>query len=156
MSRRVLRVLVPLIAVLLSVSLVGSASATTLIDIVDAVLVEDGAAVQVTVAVTCDPLGADSQAFLGVNVGQGTHIQPYLFIEGFASYGEIGGASLICDGTPHTYSLTVRPTAAFADKKFRPGPATVEAWVTVCTAVAPGTYQCEQTARSLERFILGS
>jgi hypothetical protein len=152
MLRRIRRALIPLIAVLLGVSLAGPASAATVIDVVDAVRIEDGAAVQVTVAVTCDPLpGADDQAFLGVSVYQGRS-RSARYIEGFASYGQIGGASLICDGTSHTYSLTARPSPYYADRRFGPGPAQVNAHVTVCTLVAPASWWCETVSSTTEKF----
>lgn len=151
MSRRVLRALVPLIAVLLSVSLAGPAVAATVVDVVDADRMQGGGAVQVTVAVTCDPLGPDSQAFVSVNLYQGRSPKPN-YIEGFGSFGEIGGISLICDGTAHTYSFTVLPSAFYADRKFRVGPARAEALVTVCTLVAPETYHCQGAGEAVEQI----
>ena len=151
MSRRVPRALVPLIAVLLSVSLTGPAVAATVIDVLDADRMQGGGAVQVTVAVTCDPLGPDSQAFVSVGLYQGRYPRPS-YIEGFGSFGEIGGNSLICDGTAHTYSFTVQPTASYADKKFRVGPARAEALVTICTLVAPNTYHCEGAGQTVEQI----
>jgi hypothetical protein len=154
MLRRIRRALIPLIAVLLGVSLAGPASAATVIDVVDAVRIEDGAAVQVTVAVTCDPLpGADDHASLGVSVYQGRS-RSARYIEGFASYGEIGGVGLICDGTSHTYSLTARPTRFYADRRFGPGPVRVDAFVNVCTLVAPASWWCETVSSTPEKFRL--
>jgi hypothetical protein len=142
MSRRVLRALVPLIVVLLAIGLAGPAGAAAVVDVVDADRQDRGRAVFVTVAVTCDPIGPDSQAFVSVNLYQGTSPRPN-YIEGFGTFGEIGGISLTCDGSVRTYSFTVLPTVFYADKKFRSGPARAEAQVTVCTLVAPETYQCE-------------
>jgi hypothetical protein len=142
MSRRARRALIPLIAVLLGALLAGPAGAATVIDVVDADRMEGGAAVQVTVAVTCDPIGPDSQAFVSMTLWQGTYPRPN-YIEGFGSFGELGGISLVCDGTPHTYSFTVRPSSFYADKRFRAGPAWTESGVQVCTLVAPDTYHCE-------------
>jgi hypothetical protein len=154
MLRRIRCALIPLIAVLLGVSLAGPASAATVIDVVDAVRIEDGAAVQVTVAVTCDPLpGADDHASLGVSIYQGRP-RSARYIEGFASYGEIGGVGLICDGTSHTYSLTARPTRFYADRQFGPGPAQVYAFVNVCTLVAPASWWCETVSSTTEKFRL--
>jgi hypothetical protein len=151
MSRRVLGALVPLIAALLSVSFAGPAVAATVVDVVDADRMQGGGAVQVTVAVTCDPLGSDSQAFVSVNLYQGRSPKPN-YIEGFGTFGEIGGISLICDGTAHTYSFTVLPTVFYADKKFRVGPARADALVTVCTLVAPETYHCEAAGETVEQI----
>jgi hypothetical protein len=151
MSRRVLRALVPLLAVLLGIGLAGPAAAATVIDVVDADRMQGGGAVQVTVTVTCDPLGPDSMAAVSVGLYQGTYPRPN-YIEGFGSFGEIGGVSLTCDGTAHTYSFTVLPTRFYADRKFRPGPARADALVTVCTRVAPDTYHCEPTQSVTERI----
>jgi hypothetical protein len=151
MSRRVRRALVPLIAVLLAIGLASQAAAAAVVDIVDADRQQGGYGVQVTVAVTCDPLGADSQAFVSVNLYQGTYPRPN-YIEGFGTFGEIGGISLTCDGTAHSYSFTVLPTAAYADMTFRSGPAQADALVTVCTLVAPETYDCQGAGSVTERI----
>jgi hypothetical protein len=88
--------------------------------------------VQVTVSVACDPIGDLDQAFLSVTLWQGTYPRPN-YIEGFGSYGEFGGVSLVCDGIARSYSLTVRPSQFYADKRFKAGPAMTESGVTVCT-----------------------
>ena len=141
MFRRVLRTLTLLVGLPLSVTLAAPAVAATVIDIVDADLMEGGAAVQVTVSVACDPIGDLDQAFLSLTLWQGTYPRPN-YIEGFGSYGEIGGVSLVCDGTAHEYNFTVRPSVFYADKRFRPGSAMTESSVSICTLVAPETYSC--------------
>ena len=151
MSRRVRRALVPLIAVLLAIGLAGPAGAATVVDVVDADRQQGGYGVQVTVAVTCDPLGADSQAFVSVSLYQGTYPRSN-YIEGFGTFGEIGGISLTCDGTAHSYSFTVLPTASYANRTFRSGPARADALVTVCTLVAPETYHCEAAGSVTEQI----
>jgi hypothetical protein len=132
--------------------LATSAAAATSINLTDAQLLDRGSAVQVTASVACDPLGPDSQAFFSVDLWQGKYPHSN-FIEGFGSYGELGGFSLTCDGTARTYSVTVTPNQFFTDKRFRTGPATTEYQIIVCTLVAPETYQCDSATGLIRESI---
>jgi hypothetical protein len=142
MVRRILPAVVPVVAVLASWMLATSAVAATTIAITDAQLLDSGSAVQVTASVACDPLPADNVAFLSVDLWQGKYPHPN-YIEGSGSYGEIGGASLTCDGTAHSYSVTVTPSQFYADKRFRPGAAMSESVVVVCDVTDPQNALCQ-------------
>jgi hypothetical protein len=147
-SRLIFRISTLLASVLLTVTLAAPARAATGIDILDAQLLDRGTAVQVTAAVSCDLLGPDSVAYLSVTLWQGVYPHPR-YIEGFGSYD-----GLVCDETPHTYSLTVRPTSFYADKRFTAGRAMTESGVTVCTLVAPGSYFCTPVGALVRQTIL--
>ena len=104
-----------------------------------------GYAVQATVGVTCDPVGPDTRTYLSLTLFQGTYPHKN-HIEGFGGVVDPTQPPIVCDGTAHEYSFTVRPNAAYADRKFRAGPATAIYVVTQCTEVAPENFQCTPTA----------
>jgi hypothetical protein len=140
MPRWLVRLLVPFTA---SLALVAPASAATTIRVTEALLLDDNSAVRLTVEYSCDQIGMYDVAALAVNVYQGKYPHPN-YIEGFGTYGEIGGSTLVCNGQLQEQSLLVEPTQFFADRTFRPGPAIVRVAIIVCSPVAPETYQCEQ------------
>jgi hypothetical protein len=134
MFRSIPRTIIPLVAVLLSVAAAAPAQAASVIDIVHADRMQRGATVRITVDVTCDPIGAGSQAFFSLTLWQGTYPRRN-YVEGSGSFGVVGGDSLACDRTPHTYRVTVHPSSFYADRRFRVGRAWTESVVQVCTFV---------------------
>lgn len=142
MTRMTRPVLAAVAVVVLSMYAAQPAIAATTVDVLGADRIEQGAAVQATVSATCDPLPpGDSFAALFLTIFQGKSNTPS-HREGQGGVGLEGVNGLICDGMPHTYSLTVRLTSFFLDKRFTPGPAMFEWSVSVCTRVDPETTVC--------------
>ena len=112
-----------------------------------------GYGVQVTAAVTCDPPeSAHTMTYLSVTLVQGT--SPHRnYIQGFGGIVDPTQPPIVCDGTAHEYSFTVVRLADYADRKFRPGPATAIYVVTQCTEVAPGDFQCTPTADEIRERV---
>ena len=142
-----------LIGIAMSVLTALPARAATSVDVVSAIRMEQGAAVQVTATVACDPFTGDSFAALALTLFQGTYPHSN-YLEGFGGVGITGVDGLICDNDPHSYSFIVRPTALYADKTFRQGPAGTEWVVQVCTQVAPGETECTNVAGPVQQPVL--
>ena len=141
MSRKTRYGLGSVVSTIIAILIAHPALAATAVDVSGADRIEGGAAVQVTASVTCDPLPADSFAAFSLTIFQGKGNSPN-HREGQGGVGLEGVNGLACDGTPHTYSFTVRLTSFFLDKKFTPGKAGFEWFVAVCTRVDPDTTVC--------------
>ena len=83
--------------------------------------------------------------FLGVTVFQGIAACSN-YVQGTGGILDPTLPRIVCDGTAHEYNFTVLRDAAYADRKFRAGPATAIYVVTQCTEVAPGETRCTPTA----------
>ncbi len=118
--------------IIIAVLIASPALAATVVDVVRADQIEGGAAVQATATVTCDRIPADSYAALILTIFQGKANSPY-YREGQGGVGLEGVNGLVCDGSPHSYSFTVRLTSFFLDKKFTPGKAGFEWFVQACS-----------------------
>jgi hypothetical protein len=128
-----------------AVLVIGASTATaavTPVSLLEFDRTRQGAAVDVTVAITCDPVGPNTQTYFSLSLFQGTYPHKN-YIEGFGGLVEPPPSPTItCDSTRREYTFTVTPSQFYADRRFRPGPATVEYVVQRCTEVEPNTFQC--------------
>ena len=144
-SRRLLACLCACVTFLL-VGVPTASAALAKVDLLDFDRQTGGYGVQVAAAVTCNPPELpNTMTYLSVTLVQGT--SPHRsYIEGFGGIVEPNLPPIVCDGTTHEYSFTVVRLDRYADRKFRPGPATAIYTVTQCTEVTPGNNQCTPTA----------
>jgi hypothetical protein len=131
------------LAIVLTSMLALPAEAAGSFAIRDADLTSGGAVVDVTTAISCDPMPPNSWASVGLAFYQGKY-GTHRFVQGFGNYGAVGFYGLDCDGSVHTYEFEVLPFGESAGKIFRPGSVRFEAVVNICTLVDPDTqsYNC--------------
>jgi hypothetical protein len=141
-----------------AVLVIGTSTATAAITPVNLLEFDrtlHGAAVDVTVAITCDPVGPNTQTYFSLSLFQGTYPHKN-YVEGFGGLVEPPPSPTItCDSTTREYTFTVTPTQFYADRRFHAGPATVEYVVQRCTEVEPDTFQCiaEELVRQQVKII---
>jgi hypothetical protein len=147
MSRRTRFVLAPMLVAGLTVLLALPALAAASVGVIRVERV-DRSTVRATVSVTCDDVPEGTvNAPLFLTIWQGNALHPN-YREGQGGVGLEGFNGLVCDGTPHTYTVDVRLTSFFTDKRFTPGPAGFE-W----TAEACSTTGCTILAGPTQRSI---
>jgi hypothetical protein len=101
---------------------------------------ERGASVSVTFSLKCAPHGPETNTYFSMTLWQGT-FGAKRYVEGFG--GIVTPPSIIvCDNTRHSYTFNIRPSEAYADRRFRVGKATTEWSVVTCTQVDPETTEC--------------
>jgi hypothetical protein len=143
MSLRTRFTFIALVSGALAIALALPALAATSFDIVSAERI-DRSTVQATVSITCDPLPQEAvYAPLFLTIWQSNYLRPN-YREGQGGIGLEGVNGVICDSTPHTYTVDVSLTRFFTDKMFTPGRAGFEftlEWcsTTTCTIIAGPT-----------------
>lgn len=106
-----------------------SASAATSLAISGAKLLTKGAAVDVSLSVSCDPLPSTPSPLNGV----GLSVEISQVVKDMVTEGVAGTSTIVCDGTAHAVDIFVIPQQGQVTLPFARDEAFVQAALEVCT-----------------------